>query len=127
MLVREIWGAGASEATGHFQEEEGHRALRRRFQILALSGPRLVAWYVLPVGFAALLAAVNEAAIRGPSFRRRRSRCWPCWMPWGLSRLAGWPLIDRLVAAGAARTDFVLAALAASALVTLVAHACTGS
>ena len=122
LLVREIWGAGASEATGHFQEEEGHRALRRRFLILALSGPRLVAWYALPVVFAALLATVNASsdpwAFVPPSPESMQALL----DAWGLSRLARWPLIDRLVTAGAARTDYVLAALVASALATLVAQ-----
>jgi hypothetical protein len=55
-LVREIRGDGANAATGGFEQEEGVRALRRRLQILCVSGPRLLAWYAFPAVVTAVLA-----------------------------------------------------------------------
>jgi hypothetical protein len=48
-VLREIWGKGGSEATANFERQTALRAFRQRLRILCTSGPKLAAWYVLPV------------------------------------------------------------------------------
>jgi hypothetical protein len=121
VLVRELWGPGASESTGNFEQEEGLRALRRKLQILALSGPRLIAWYILPVVFLALMGQMDQG---GPLtfVPRDSSSILQVVDAWGLSRLAGWPVFNTFLARPDGVIDCLLIALTGGIIATVLAQ-----
>ena len=88
--------------------------MRRRLQILALSGPRLVAWYTAPIMFFILLSQMNNGRTLLSFTPRAASEIQGILARWGVSAVTEWPVFSLFMSSPDTLAECLLIALTGS-------------